>query len=112
MDIVSVYNESKKAIDRARKGEGPTLIECKTYRFMGHSRFEKAAYRTKEELEDWKKKDPINIFKDYLLNKLKIDEQDIKAVDKEVDSEIEDAVAYAEKIPDPEPDDYKNYIYA
>jgi pyruvate dehydrogenase E1 component alpha subunit len=112
MDLLSVYNEAKKAIDRARKGEGPALIECKTYRYMGHSRFEKAEYRTKEELEEWKKKDPIITFKTYLRKNLQVKEQEITTIDKEVDRVIEESVSYAEKSPDPEPDDYKKYIYA
>jgi len=112
MDLVSVYNEAEKAVHRARKGQGPTLIECKTYRYMGHSRFEKSAYRTKVELEEWKKRDPIPSFEDYMLNKLKIEEQEIKAVMAQVDAEIEEAVAFAEKSPAPGPDDYKKYIYA
>ena len=114
MDVISVFNESKKAIDRARKGEGPTLMECKTYRFKGHSRFEKPSYRTKEELEEWIKRDPIKTFKESVINDIEVsvNEEDFQAIDSDVDAEIEDAVSFAEKSPDPGPDDYKEYIFA
>jgi pyruvate dehydrogenase E1 component alpha subunit len=112
MDVISVFDESGKAIDRARRGEGPTLMECKTYRFKGHSRFEKSTYRTKEELEEWIKRDPIKIFKESMLRDFEVKEEDFQTIDSEVDAEIEDAVGFAEKSPDPGPDDYKEYIFA
>ncbi len=112
MDVISVFNESGKAIDRARRGEGPTLMECKTYRFKGHSRFEKSTYRTKEELEEWIKRDPIKIFKESMMKDYEVNEEDFKKIDSEVDAEIDDAVSFAEKSPDPGPDDYKEYIFA
>lgn len=112
MDVLSVYNEAGKAVERARKGGGPTLMECKTYRFKGHSRFEKSTYRSQQELAEWKKRDPITLFKQYLIHDFKVDEQEILQTDKEVESEVEEAVAYAERSPDPGPEDYKKYIYA
>jgi TPP-dependent pyruvate/acetoin dehydrogenase alpha subunit len=112
MDVLDVYEKAKEAVDRARQGDGPTLIECKTYRYMGHSRFEKPTYRTKEELEAWKQKDPIPSFAGYLQKQLGIPEDAIKSIDGEVDLEIENAVAFAEQSPDPGPLDYQQYIYA
>jgi len=112
MDILDVYEKAKKAIVRARRGEGPTLLECKTYRFMGHSRFEKQTYRTKEELEEWKKRDPISMFEKYLRDKHNISRQKIADISSEVDEEIDNAVAFAEQSPDTDPLDYKKYIYA
>ena len=112
MDLVDVYEKSKEAIERARKGDGPTLLECKTYRYMGHSRFEKPTYRTKEELEEWKKRDPIPLFEDVMKKTYGISEKEIKDINSEVDKEIEDAIAFAEQSPDPDPLDYKKYIYA
>ena len=79
---------------------------------MGHSRFEKAAYRTKDELEEWKKRDPVKLFKEYLLEEMKIDEQVLVKIDSEIEKEIEDSVEFSEKSPDPDPDDYKKYIFA
>ena len=87
-------------------------MECKTYRFRGHSRFEKSSYRAQQELEEWKKRDPIIQFKNHLLEDFKIDDQELLRIEKDVEKEIEEAVAYAERSPDPDPDDYKKYIYA
>ncbi len=112
MDVKEVYAESGKAVERARKGGGPTLLECKTYRFMGHSRFEKSAYRTKEELEEWKKKDPIKLFEEFLLKDMKLKRQELDEIGADVDTEIEESVSFSERSPDPEPDDYKKYIFA
>ena len=67
MDLRGVHAAAGEAIRRARGGEGPTLLECKTYRYMGHSRFEPSSYRTKEELVEWKKRDPIALFRSVLL---------------------------------------------
>jgi TPP-dependent pyruvate/acetoin dehydrogenase alpha subunit len=58
MNIIEVYDRAKEAIRRARQRGGPTLLECKTYRYMGHSRFEKAGYRKRDELDRWKERDP------------------------------------------------------
>jgi len=66
-DVLAVYEVAWKAVERARKGEGPTLIECKTYRHKGHSRIDPAKYRPKEEVEEWLAKDPIKRFKERLL---------------------------------------------
>ena len=112
MDVMDVYEKAKKAVEVARKGGGPTLLECKTYRFMGHSRFEKPTYRTDEELEKWKKRDPIPLFEKYLKDVYGIGKDKIKDICTEVDKEMDSAVAFAEKSPDTDPMDYKEYIYA
>ncbi len=112
MSVRAVYREFGEAVERARAGDGPTLLECKTYRYMGHSRFEKASYRTKEELEEWKKRDPVKLFKEFLLKEMKIDGKDLGRIDSQIDKEISDSVEYSEKSPDPAPDDYKKYLYA
>ena len=112
MDVRAVYQVAGKTIDRARKGQGPTLLECKTYRFRGHSRFENPTYRTKEELEEWMKRDPILGFSEYLRAELKISEEEINKIDEEVISGLEEAVRFAENSPDPEPQDYRKYIFA
>ncbi len=112
MDLRAVYSAAAEAIKRARQGEGPTLLECKTYRFVGHSRFEPAGYRSKEEVEDWKKKDPISTFRAWLHESLKVPETEFDRVDKTVAKEIEEAVAFAEQSPDPKPGDYAGYIFA
>ncbi len=112
MDLNAVYDEAEKAVLRARAGEGPTLLECKTYRYMGHSRFEKAAYRKPGELEEWKKRDPIIAFRKHLTDTLGVENSEIDAVDREAAEKIEEAVRFAENSPEPDSDDYKKYIFA
>ena len=112
MDILAVHGAAGEAIKRARQGDGPTLLECKTYRFMGHSRFEPAGYRPKEEVEEWKKRDPLVMFRQGLLQSLKVSEAEFEEIDRAVAKEIEEAVAFAEQSPDPEPYDYARYILA
>ena len=112
MDVLDVYEKTAVAVGRARAGEGPTLLECKTYRFMGHSRFEKPTYRTSAELEEWKKKDPIPRLAAYLHQAYDLSDDALGQVAAEVEREIEDAVAFAEQSPDPAPRAYEKYIYA
>lgn len=112
MDLRAVYGAAGEAIKRAREGGGPSLLECKTYRFGGHSRFEPAGYRSKEEVEAWKKRDPIPMFRQWLLDSLQVSEGELDEIDNGVAKEIEAAVAFAEQSPDPEPDDYSQYIFA
>ena len=102
-DVLAVYQASLGAIARARKGDGPTLIECKTYRWHGHSEHDKAFYRTNEELAMWKSRDPIPTFTTYLkgLNILTDDKE--KDIDARIKSTIDDAVEDAMNAPDPDP---------
>jgi len=100
MDVLAVYEEAKKAVARARSGKGPSLLECKTYRFLGHSRGDPAygPYRTKEEWEIWKKRDPL-----LLLNKRgRLRTEEVEEIEKEVSGMIETAVRYAEESPEPD----------
>jgi TPP-dependent pyruvate/acetoin dehydrogenase alpha subunit len=112
MDAAAVYMAAGRALQRARAGDGPSLIECKTYRFMGHSRFEPSSYRSRGELEEWKKRDPILIMAERLRAELGAAEPELAAVEEEAARLIEDAVRFAEQSPDPAPDDWRRYIYA
>ena len=112
MDLLAVYDAAEEAVGRARRGEGPSLLECKTYRFMGHSRFEKASYRDSEELERWRKRDPIPSFRSLLAETLGVPEDEIAGVEREVEEELDAAVRFAEESPDPGPKDYRQYIFA
>ncbi len=112
MDLEAVFGAAGRAVERARRGEGPTLLECKTYRFRGHSRFEPASYRPREELEAWKKRDPIPRWRAVLEGRWRVGEEELAAVEREVERQIEEAVAFAEAGPDPEPGEYRRYIYA
>jgi len=112
MDVTKVYAAAGEAIQRAREGGGPSLLECKTYRFMGHSRFEPSNYRTKEELAEWKKRDPITCMAGLLRGELGATDAELSAVDEEAQRLMEEAVRFAEQSPDPAPDDWRRYIYA
>jgi len=111
-DVLAVYEATQKAVERARKGEGPTLIECKTYRHKGHSRVDPAKYRPKEEVEEWLAKDPIKRFKEKLLQTNTLTESEIQQIEKEVSDEIEEAVKFAMESPYPAPEEALEDIYA
>lgn len=109
-NVLAVYEAAKEAVYRARNGEGPTLIECKTYRHKGHSRFDPAAYRPDEEVQEWMAKDPLNIFRKKLLDK-GIPEEFFDKIETQVTQEIEEAVQFAENSPQPEPEEALNDIW-
>ena len=111
-DVLAVYEAASDAVRRARAGEGPTLIECKTYRHRGHSRFEKAVYRTEEELQERLGRDPIPRFREFLMVEKILAEADFERIVQEVREELRDAVAFARKSPDPSPDAPLRYVYA
>jgi pyruvate dehydrogenase E1 component alpha subunit len=111
-DVLAVYEATQKAVERARKGEGPTLIECKTYRQKGHSRVDPAKYRPKEEVEEWLAKDPIKRFKKKLLQTNTLTESEIQQIEKEISTEIEEAVKFAMESPLPAPEEALEDVYA
>jgi pyruvate dehydrogenase E1 component alpha subunit len=111
-DVLAVYEATQKAVERTRKGEGPTLIECKTYRHKGHSRVDPAKYRPKEEVEKWLAKDPIKRFKEKLLQTNTLTESEIQQIEKEVSDEIEEAVKFAMESPYPAPEEALEDVYA
>ncbi len=96
-DIDTVMEIAKKAIDRARDGDGPTLIEYRTYRHRGHSRNDACSYRDKAEEEEWGKNDPINIFKKKLIGDNIFLEEKMKKIDIKIEKEINEAVKFAEE---------------
>jgi len=111
-DVLAVYEAAQEAVERARKGEGPALIECKTYRHKGHSRIDPAKYRPKEEVEEWLHKDPMKRFKEKLLQTNVLLEDEIQQVEKEVSTEIEEAVKFAMESPYPSPKEALEDVYA
>ena len=111
-DVLAVYEVTQEAIARARKGEGPTLIECKTYRWMGHSINDPEVYRSPEEVESWKKKCPIKRFEGYLRKKGLLDDSKVKEVGRGVSDEIEEAIRFGEASPLPLPEDTLLGVYA
>jgi TPP-dependent pyruvate/acetoin dehydrogenase alpha subunit len=110
-DILSVYKTAVEYVDRARYGRGPALIECKTYRWEGHYHGEPQVYRTKEEVETWKKNCPIKCF-EVLLSDKKINISEIDDIKRIVKQEMEKAVFFAENSPEPKGIDLFNYLYS
>lgn len=104
-DVLAVYETTQKAVERARKGEGPTLIECKTYRIKGHSRADPATYRPKEEVQEWLKKDPIAHFRAKLLEMKILTEKEADQIQQETVKAVEDAVKFAIESPFPAPEE-------
>lgn len=111
MDIDIVMEAAEKAIDFVRSGKGPYFIEFMTYRFRGHSMSDSKGYRTREEEAEWEKRDPIRIYSKRLIEEGLIGEADIKAMEKEIDDEIEnDIVKFAEESPEPKVEDLTKYV--
>ena len=101
-DVAAVYMAAKRAIRRARAGDGPTFIECKTMRMHGHSEHDSAKYVPRELFEEWKKKDPILIAERLLKELGWADEGAFREVEERVKKEVEAAVEFAEQSPLPE----------
>lgn len=111
-DVLAVYQATQGALARARAGDGPTLIECKTYRWHGHSEHDKAFYRTKEELAMWKSRDPIPTFQTYLEGLQLLSAEQNRELDARVKTTIDEAVEFAANSPDPDPQDAVTDLYA
>jgi pyruvate dehydrogenase E1 component alpha subunit len=111
-DVLAVYAAAFQAVERARRGDGPTLMECKTYRLKGHSRVDPAKYRPKEEVEAWLSKDPIKKFEDKLLHMGILTRQEIDNVKSKVIREVEDAAKFALESPYPKPEEALEDVYA
>ena len=111
-DVLAVYEAIGEAVTRARGGEGPTLVECKTYRWHGHFEGDAMTYRTKEELEEWKKMDPIPRFRKNLVEIGTFTEQEANKIDQEVAKEVDEAVKFADESPLPAPEETLEDVYA
>jgi pyruvate dehydrogenase E1 component alpha subunit len=114
MDVLDMYRVSKEAADRARAGEGPTLIEARTYRFVGHSMSDPVSgvYRTKEEVEEEKLNDPIRIYANFLADQGILSQEELEKMDEEVKAISEQAAQFAEDSAEPNPEELYRDIYA
>lgn len=109
--VEAVYQAAGEAIARARRGEGPTLLECKTYRLCGHSRSDPRTYRTKEEETLWEAKDPITRLAERLQYSGLATAESLAEIEQRVKAEIDDAVAFAEASPSPAPADTLKHVF-
>ena len=112
MSVHEVYRAVSKAATRARKGQGPSLIELRTYRYKGHSMSDPAQYRTKEEVKSYQQRDPIARLESELLKKKLMTKEQLAALDKEVREQVKEAVAFAEASPYPEANEAFHHVYA
>ncbi len=112
-DVQAVYEAAGEAVDRARSGGGPTLIECKTYRTRPHSEgMRLAGYRAEEEIESWKARDPIVTFRRRMVSEGAADETDFEAIDEDVATRVGEAIAFADDSPYPEPETAADFVYS
>jgi TPP-dependent pyruvate/acetoin dehydrogenase alpha subunit len=111
-DVLAVYEATLMAAERARRGEGPTLIEAKTYRQRGHYEGDPQVYRSIEEIESWKKKDPIPSFRRRLIDEGILDEADLEEIEGSVIEQLDEAVRFATNAAKPEAEDALAGVYA
>jgi pyruvate dehydrogenase E1 component alpha subunit len=102
MDVFDVYQKTGEAIDQCRKGQGPILLEARTYRFLGHFVGDPQPYRTKDEVEEWKKRDPIQMFRARTISEGTLTAAEMDAIDIDVKNAIVAGVEYARQSPEPE----------
>jgi pyruvate dehydrogenase E1 component alpha subunit len=111
-DLLAVFEAAHEATLRARRGEGPTLLECKTYRLRGHSKSDRNLYRTKEEIEEWRRRDPIVRFREELTSLGCLTPDACNAIEAEAAREIDAAVEFARNSPHPDPAQLERGVYA
>jgi TPP-dependent pyruvate/acetoin dehydrogenase alpha subunit len=109
--VLVVYEAAHEAVERARKGGGPTLMECKTYRFCGSFEGDPQHYRTTDEIEEWAKRDPLK-FGEKLVAMNVLTNEDIQKIKEETKLAIEEAVRYAQESPYPEPEEATKDLFA
>lgn len=111
-DVLQVYEAARDAVARAREGKGPTLLECLTYRWTGHTVGDPGLYRSKEEVEAWKQKDPIPRFRNYLIKEGILTQEEYDAIDGEEKQRLERAAAFAKESPEPSVEALLEDLYA
>lgn len=111
-DVLDVYGASREAVARARNGEGPTLLEAKTYRLTPHSSDDNdRTYRSREEVEEWRSKEPLLKFRQYVLDNVATEEE-LAEIKKRIDAEVNDSTDYAETLPEPDAAETLLHVYA
>jgi len=111
-DVIAVYKSAAKAVKKAKESKGPTLLECRTYRLRGHGMYDIGyVYRTKDEVKDWERKDPIQRFKKKLFDEGTITERGIHKIEREIGLVLEEAVQYAKESEYPSWEQMTNTLY-
>ena len=112
MDVLAVRAATERAVARARAGEGPTLLECLTYRFRGHSLADPDELRAEEEKQFWAQRDPIKALERDLVSAGLATSDDLRTIEKEIDAEVQDSVDFALSAPEPDGSELTRYIWA
>jgi len=110
-DVDAVYEAAAMAVEKARAGKGPTLIECNTYRHKGHSKSDKNLYRTKEEIENWKTKDPIGRFEHAAIEAGALNQEQVDAITEKMHDAVRTAITEASSAPDSDPAELLSSVY-
>jgi len=111
MDILAIRKQMEIAVKDCREGRGPWFIEAKTYRYRGHSMADPATYRTKDELEEWRVRDPIGMYEHKLIAAGILKDEDVQAISAEIDAVIDESVKFAEESPFPETSELYTDVY-
>ena len=111
-DLPAVAAAAAAAIERARTGGGPSLLECKTYRWRGHSKSDRNLYRTKDEIDAWRKRDPIRLLEAELVAHGRFDAAELASIEKAAVHQIEAALEFAKASPNPDPSQLTRDVYA
>ena len=111
MDVLAVKETTKEVVDKVRNGDGPALIEATTFRFQGHSMADPAKYRESSEVDEWKKKDPVESFPNYILSKNIASQAEIDEVKKMVNDEMVSAVKFATESSEPDLNSLDKDVY-
>ncbi|MEP6707219.1 MAG: thiamine pyrophosphate-dependent enzyme, partial [Pyrinomonadaceae bacterium] len=112
MDVLAVRQATERAVERARKESLPTLLEVRTYRFMGHSMSDPGNYRTRKEIEKHQERDPLKLFRASLTEEKILSDKDFAKMEEEVKAEVDRAVRFAEESPEPDPGELYTSVYA
>jgi len=113
-DVLAVYEAARAAVERCRRGEGPSLIEARTYRWLEHvgpNYDYDMGYRTKEELKEWQARDPVRLYGEKLLACKVLTKEELKYIENKVERQVEEAVVFAKESPVPSPDELWEYVY-
>ncbi|MCL4765981.1 MAG: thiamine pyrophosphate-dependent dehydrogenase E1 component subunit alpha [Hyphomicrobiaceae bacterium] len=111
-DLPAVAAAARAAVERARAGDGPSLVECKTYRIRGHSKSDRNLYRTRQEIEEWRDRDPIRRLEDELLRHDRLSREELRVIAERAEQQITAAVEFAGTSPDPRVDELTRDVYA
>jgi len=112
MDVLAVREATEAAVKKLRAGDGPLLIEAKTFRYSGHSLADGQKYREKEEVDEWRKRDPVATYPEMLVSHGLVKKADIDKINKQVDEEVAEAVKFAEDSAHPDPEELFDDVYA